>query len=250
MKSHILVETANVKAGNECLRYLLGRPAAHQVGMAMIYGRPGLGKTQFSQRQAIQNGYVYLSALKASTPKSFLVDLLAKLRWRYENDDSRVIGHRPKLFREVIDLLNTHTTREHMPVIIIDETDNIIHYRHEEIIGMLRDIADNTVASVVLVGMQDLREKVMRLNTHYYNRFIYFCEFKPLSNEDCRKMCAELAEVKIATDLANYTNGKDQARGDARKIIKAIRFYEDIAKMLDVKELDLATFLKVTGKAK
>ena len=165
MKSHILVETANVKAGNDCLSYLLKRPAAHQVGMAMIYGRPGLGKTQFSQRQAIQNGYVYLSALKASTPKSFIADLLGRLRCRYEEDDSSVVGSRARLFRETVDLLNTCTTKDHMPVIIIDETDNIIHYRHEEIIGMLRDIADNTLASVVLVGMQDLREKVMRLNT-------------------------------------------------------------------------------------
>ncbi|HQO68622.1 MAG TPA: AAA family ATPase, partial [Candidatus Syntrophosphaera sp.] len=186
--------------------------------------------------------------LKASTPKSFIADLLGRLRWRYEEDDSRVVGSRARLFRETVDLLNTCTTKDHMPVIIIDETDNIIHYRHEEIIGMLRDIADNTIASVVLVGMQDLREKVMRLNTHYYNRFIYFCEFKPLTNEDCRSMCAGLADISIASDLANYTNAKDQARGDARKIVKAIRLYEDIAKILDVKELDLKSFLKATGK--
>lgn len=249
MKNHILVQTANVQAGNECLDYLLNRPAAHQVGLAMIYGRPGLGKTQFSMRQAITNNYVYLSALKASTPKSFTVDLLSKIYQRYHPDHTNpIVGSKAKLFRQIVDTLNSHTTEFHMPVIIIDETDNIIHYKHEEIIGMLRDIADNTIAAVVLVGMQDLREKVMRLNTHYYNRFIYFAEFKPLSNEDCRKMCSLISDIHIADDLASYTNSKEQARGDARKIIKAIRLYEEMAAIMKVNSLNLQSFLRAVGK--
>jgi len=135
-----------------------------------------------------------------------------------------------------------------MPVIIIDEVDNIIHYPHEEIIGMLRDIADNTVATVVMVGMQDLREKVMKLNSHYYNRFIYFAEFKPLTDNDVLMMCAELSTIAISPDLARYTNEKPQARGDARKVVKAIRLYEEIALKLSQPSLDLNTYLKVVGK--
>jgi DNA transposition AAA+ family ATPase len=248
MKSHILARTQNVQRGLDCLSYVLARPVANQVGLAMIYGRPGLGKTQFSQRYAIENDYVYLSALKASTPKSFTVELLSHLRRRYEPSRTEaIVGPKARLFREILDTLNLHTTKLHQPVILIDEVDNIIHYPHEEIIGMLRDIADNTVASVVLIGMQDLREKVMKLNTHYYNRFIYFAEFKPLSEADVALMCAELSDIVIAPDLAKFTNEPSQANGDARKVVKAIRLYEEITAKLSLKTLDLNTYKKVVS---
>lgn len=246
MKNHILAPTQNVQRGLDCLSYLLARPVAHQVGLAMIYGRPGLGKTQFSMRYAIEHDAVYFSALKASTPKSFVVELLRKLRERYEPDNTRPIsGPKARLFREILDTINIHTSRAHMPLILIDEVDNILHYPHEEIIGMLRDIADNTVAAVVLIGMQDLRDKVMKLNSHYYNRFIYFAEFKPLSDADAVILCGSLADITIADDLAYLANS--QAKGDARKLIKAIRLYEEIASKLNLNSLDLNTYQKVVA---
>jgi len=249
MKSHILARTKNVQRGLDCLSYVLSRPVANQVGLAMIYGRPGLGKTQFSQRYAIENDYVYLSALKASTPKSFTVELLTHLRRRYEPDNSTAVtGPKARLFRKILDTLNIHTTKLHQPVILIDEVDNILHYPHEEIIGMLRDIADNTVASVVLIGMQDLREKVMKLNSHYYNRFIYFAEFKSLTDADVALMCSDLADIVIAPDLAKFTNDKSQANGDARKVIKSIRLYEEIAAKLSLSSLDLNLYQKVVSR--
>ena len=246
MKNHILAKTKNVESGLACMRYLQGRPIAHQVGLGMIYGRPGLGKTQFSMRYAIENNAVYLSALKASSPKSFVVELLQAVRAVYEPQNNEVIrGHKARLFRELLDTLNTYTTTSHLPLIIVDETDNILHYRNEDIVGMLRDIADNSVTSVVLVGMQNLRDKIAKLNTHYYNRFIYFAEFRPIDAEDCILLCRELSDIEITEDLARFTNERGQANGDARKIVKAIRLYEEIAAKLGVKTLDLATYRKV-----
>ncbi len=185
-------------------------------------------------------------ALKSSSPKSFTVELLRALRNRYEPDNTEpIIGFKSKLFREILDLINAHSSSSSAPVIFIDEVDNIIHFPHEEIVGMIRDIADNTIASVILIGMQNLREKVLKLNTHYYNRFIYFAEFKPLSNQDCLLMCKTLSDITISDDLALFTNQKDQSNGDARKIIKSIRLYEEIAKKLNLNSLDLKTYLKV-----
>lgn len=246
MKNHILAPTKNVQRGLDCMRYLQGRPVAHQVGLGMIYGRPGLGKTQFSMRYAIENNAVYLSALKASSPKSFVVELLQAVRAVYEPQNNEVIrGHKARLFRELLDTLNTYTTTSHLPLIIVDETDNILHYRNEDIVGMLRDIADNSVTSVVLVGMQNLRDKIAKLNTHYYNRFIYFAEFRPLDNEDCLLLCQQLSDIEISEDLARFTNERKQANGDARQIIRAIRLYEEIAEKLGLKSIDLATYRKV-----
>ncbi|MDD3633303.1 MAG: ATP-binding protein [Candidatus Cloacimonetes bacterium] len=246
MKSHILVPTQNVKKGLDCLSYVLNRPVANQVGLAMIYGKPGLGKTQFSIRYAIDHNCVYLSALKAYSPKSFTQELLRALLNLYEPDNAEpIIGSRAKLFREILDLINNNSNANSAPIIFIDEVDNIIHYPHEEIVGMIRDIADNTIATIILVGMQNLREKILKLNTHYYNRFIYFAEFKPLTNQDCLIMCKSLADINIADDLALFTNQKDQAAGDARKIIKSIRLYEEIAQKLNINSLDLKTYHKV-----
>ena len=247
MKSHLLVRTQNVIRGLECINYIINRPVANQLGLGMIYGKPGLGKTQFSMRYAIEHNYVYMSALKASSPKSFVVDLYRQVRERYnpEESDQPITGHKAKIFRSLLDLINVNTTRMHQPMIFIDEVDNILHYPHEEIIGMLRDIADNTVASVILVGMQNLRDKIQKLNTHYYNRFIYFAEFKPLTDNDAVLLCRELAEIEISPELACYANRKDQANGDARKIIKSIRLYEEIAGKMGVKKLTLEKYKEV-----
>jgi len=246
MKTHILAPTKNVRRGLDCLRYLQARPVAHQVGLAMIYGRPGLGKTQFSMRYAIENNAVYLSALKASSPKSFVIELLRAVRAVYEPQNAEPIrGTRAILFRELLDSINLHTTKAHLPVIIVDEVDNILHHRHEDIVGMLRDIADNTVASVVLVGMQQLRDKIAKLNTHYYYRFIYFAEFRPIDNEDARLLCQQLSDITIADDLARFTSERGQANGDARKIVKAIRLYEEIAAKLGTKSLNLAEYQRI-----
>lgn len=249
MKSHLLVNTRNTQRGLECVNYLMNRPVANQLGLGMIYGKPGLGKTQFSMRYVIEHNYVYLSALKASSPKSFIVDLYRSLRERYAPEENEpIVGHKARIFREILDLINLNTTREHQPVIFIDEVDNILHYPHEEIIGMLRDIADNTVASVILVGMQNLRDKIQKLNSHYYNRFIYFAEFKPLTDNDAVLLCRELAEIEISAELARFANRKDQANGDARKIIKSIRLFEEIAGKMGVQKLSLADFQKVVLK--
>ncbi len=58
-------------------------------------------------------------------------------------------------------------------------------------------------------------------------------------------MCKSLADINIADDLAIFTNQKDQAAGDARKIIKSIRLYEEIAHKLNINSLDLKTYHKV-----
>jgi hypothetical protein len=58
-------------------------------------------------------------------------------------------------------------------------------------------------------------------------------------------MCKELSDIEIAEDLARYSNEKSQAGGDARKLFKAIRLYEEIAAKLGIKSLNLNDYMKV-----
>ncbi len=237
MRDHILSETANIRAASQALAYLLSRPIAHQPGLGMIYGAPGLGKTQFSQRTCIRGDYVYYSAKKADTAKSFVASLAYLLMLRYHpRDYPRLTGSASTLFNKALDIINANTSQNHLPVIFIDEVDNIIHAPHEEIVGMLRDIVDNTAAVVMLIGMQDLRNKMVKLNTHYYNRVVYFCEFSPLDLADVRLMVRDLCEVTLDATLVKQILAN--SAGDARKVIKYIRHYEELASANHLTNLD------------
>ena len=102
MKTHILAPTKTSAAGSTASA--TSRPALWPTRSgSMIYGRPGLGKTQFSMRYAIENNAVYLSALKASSPKSFVIELLRAVRAVYEPQNAEPIrGTRAILFRELL----------------------------------------------------------------------------------------------------------------------------------------------------
>lgn len=244
MKEHILVKTKNIGLFNQAIDYALTRQIAHQSGIIVVYGNPGLGKTQCTMREAINNRWVWYSARKADTPKGFIQQLTHQLLMRYYPQQTPYIsGSKSTLFNRCVDIINENTTSEHMPVILIDEVDNIIHEAHEGIIGMLRDIADNTAAVVGLVGMQELRVKLMKLNAHYYKRVAYFCEFKQLDRSDVSLLCRELSDVTIAADKVNDIT--QQSKGDARDVIKSIRSCEEIAHAYTLREIDLATFNKL-----
>lgn len=248
MRDHILSETENIRAGQEALEYLMNRPIAHQPGLGMIYGAPGLGKTQFSQRTCIRNNYIYYSSKQADTSKSFIASLHYLLMLRYNpRENPGIHGSRATLFNLCLDILNANTTLQHIPVLFIDEVDNIIHFPNEEIVGMLRDIVDNSAAVVILIGMQDLRKKIIKLNAHYYNRVVFFCEFMPLSKEDVKLMVRDLCEVSLSAEL--ITGISEKAKGDARKVVKQIRYYEELAGANGLKNLDGKTAAELmTGK--
>lgn len=247
MRDHILSETSNIKAAHQAVSYLLSRPIAHQPGLGMIYGAPGLGKTQFSQRTCIRNDYVYLSAHKADTAKSFISSLATALMLRYyPREYTALHGSASTLFNRVLEIINANSNASHLPVIFIDEVDNIIHYPHENIVGMLRDIVDNTAAVVMLIGMQDLRNKIVKLNAHYYNRVVYFCEFSPLTLADIRLITRDLCEITLAEDLVRSIH--ESSKGDARKVIKYLRHYEEIAAANHLSSLDSTTARKLILK--
>lgn len=50
MKQGTLVRTLNVIAADRCIEYLLNRPKMEMVGLGLIYGKPGLGKTTYASR--------------------------------------------------------------------------------------------------------------------------------------------------------------------------------------------------------
>lgn len=78
-----LIQTINVIKAQECIDFLLTRPKQEIVGLGMLYGKPGLGKTTFATRTAFRNGYTYLRLEATSTPKTFAKELLASFNEKY-----------------------------------------------------------------------------------------------------------------------------------------------------------------------
>ena len=65
MKQGKLIQTRNVAAADACVAELKARPKLEMVGLGLIYGAPGLGKTTYAQRSALPAHRVYLHPVLA-----------------------------------------------------------------------------------------------------------------------------------------------------------------------------------------
>ncbi len=212
MKQNQLIKISNVVEADQCINYLINRPQTEMVGLGLLYGRPGLGKTAFAQRIAFQRGYIYLRLEAFTTAKTFSVKLLTTLYEHFSINDVVPTGTTDNVFKLCIEILEDHPET----VIIIDEIDYA--YKHPKLLGSIRDIVDETLVIVILVGMQTARDHLSRLNEHYFDRCNAFVEFKPATKKDIRLIAHEIMEIPV-TDLM-VTQIYENCRGNLRKAIK------------------------------
>ncbi len=231
MRERILAETENVRGAKKCIAYLQDRPKTEMVGLGLLYGAPGLGKTRFAKRLAYTNDYIYLRLEASMTAKVFARELLRLLHYRYDVSDEGYHGSTSTLFRRCIDLLQSHPEA----VVIIDEIDYA--FNQPMLLGSIRDIVDETLAIVVLVGMKDAKEKLLKANAHYFDRCNYFYEFKKLSREDVDLVCKAVSEVKMRSDLVTYIH--KTTHGNFRRIIKIFEVVEKVAAAKQLTEVSL-----------
>lgn len=224
----LLVQTENVKAAQKALSYLLRRPKSEMVGLGLIYGAPGLGKSRFALRTAFQNGYIYLRLDATMTQKAFLTRLLKSLQYRLSRDFP-IRGDSHKLYGEIIELLNEYPDI----VIFIDEVDYA--FKKRGLLGSIRDLVDDSQVTIMLFGMQDARMNLLKANAHYFDRCNYFVEFKPLSLADTAAICSEAGEVKMSDDVVEWIH--KNSKGTVRKMMKLLDYVEMTAKERGLKEV-------------
>ena len=143
MKQGKLVRTQNVIAADKCIEYLLTRPKLEMVGLGLLYGRPGLGKTTYASRIAFSQGYLYLRLEATTTPKAFASKLLLALYKRFGMGEYIPYGTANDLFMMCITVLEDHKDT----IIVVDEIDYA--FRHPQLLGAIRDIVDVTTAIAV-----------------------------------------------------------------------------------------------------
>jgi replication-associated recombination protein RarA len=217
-----LVKTQNVLEAENCVQYLLDRPKMEMVGLGLLYGKPGLGKTTYASRIAFSRGYIYQRLEATIRPKSFATQLLESLNSRFGISSYAVQGATNTLFRRILALLEDHPDT----VLVLDEIDYA--FAHPDLLGMIRDIVDETLAIVVLVGMQNAKEKLLQVNEYYFDRCNIFYEFAPVTKPDIAQLCKEVLEVKTQPDIVDYVHF--HACGSMRKAMKLLHTIEQTAK--------------------
>ncbi len=228
MKQLAMSTTKNVVNGQKMIEYLLNRPKTEMVGLGLIYGQPGLGKSRFAKQQAIMNDYVYLRLEATMTAKSFSVRLLEVLRYHLGITKTPIWGSTNEIFNKILDILRHYDNL----VIIIDEIDYA--FDRKRILGSIRDIVDETLSVVVLVGMSDAREKLLMADAHYFDRCNYFCEFQEVTEEDIRLLCQEVPDVRIDDKIVKFL--KKVTKGNLRKLMKALYSIETTSKAYNISE--------------
>ena len=220
--------TKNVVNGQKMIEYLLNRPKTEMVGLGMIYGQPGLGKSRFAKQQAIMNDYVYLRLEASMAHKSFLIRLLEIIRFHLGMSKTPIYGSTNDIYHKIIDILRNYDNL----VIIIDEIDYA--FDNKKILGSIRDIVDETLSVIILVGMSNARERLLMADAHYFDRCNYFCEFQEISEDDIRLLCNEIPDVKIEDKIVSFL--KKVTKGNIRKLMKALYSIETTSKAYDISE--------------
>ncbi len=188
MKQGKLITTANVVKADRAIEYLRKRPKLELVGLGLVYGKPGLGKSTWASRTAFGKGYIYLRLESTTTPKNFAQRLLTSLACRYNYGNVPTCGATNTIFKRCMAILENHEDA----VIIVDEID--YSFNNKQLLGAIRDIVDETLSIVILVGMQNAKEKLLQVNEYYFDRCNVFCEFSSSDKKDISELCRQVMD--------------------------------------------------------
>lgn len=213
----VFVKTKNVKNFVSTLANLQNR-AKGVPGMALVYGEPGLGKTQAALWWVANNqeDAIYVSATQSMTTKWLLEEIIRELG---DSPFYRTSEIFEQIVRELI---------KRPKVIIVDEIDYLAH--EKSTIEMLRDIHDRTHTPIVLIGMTYADKKLKRYR-HLYDRLSEILQFQKFPFEDTKNLINELSEVKFDNSAIEYMQNCDNR---FRQIVKIIDKAESFAKSNEI----------------
>ena len=216
------IKTKNVKNFITMMNNLQNR-AEGVPGMALVYGEPGLGKTQAILWWAAQNNAVYIRSTNLMSGRWLLEELAEGLGempyYRFSN-----------LFKQVITQLLSEPR-----VIIIDEVDYLAS--DAKTIETLRDIHDKTNTPIILVGMGRADKKLMRYK-HLFDRISEIVKFEPFKEQDVKDIITQLCEIEISDCGVKFIYSQTSR---FRQIVKMVNKAEQLAKSNNLSLLDEIT---------
>ena len=215
----VFVKTNNVKRFITMMNNLQNR-AEGVPGMALVYGEPGLGKTQTINWWAFKNSAILVRCTQLMSARWLLSEILEEM--------GEIYGYKiSDCFKLVVRNLLVNPQ-----IIIIDEVDYLT--ADSRAVETLRDIHDKTNVPIVLVGMINAKSRLKKFN-HLYDRLSEIVKFEKFSKNDIKTIVQELSEVEMTECAIRYiyTN-----LNRFRQIVKVINKAEIIAKANGLSSID------------
>ena len=216
--NRIFVKTANVKNFIGLVENLLNKPK-NIPKMGLIYGEPGLGKSQTALWLACKYDAIYLRVTNLMTGRWLLEEIAKEMDEipRYLTSDN---------FNLIVQKL-----KQKPQLIIVDEIDYLMN--NLKTIEILRDIHDETNCPIIFVGMGLAHKKLERYK-HLFDRFSEIVKFETFGVNDLSQIVSQLSEVTFTPDAVEYIHTKYNR---FRQIVQLINQMETFAKDNNLTEI-------------
>lgn len=218
--NRIFVKTTNVKNFIGLVENLLNKPK-NIPKMGLIYGEPGLGKSQTALWLACKYDAIYLRATNLMTGRWLLEEIAKEIDEipRYLTSDN---------FNLIVQKL-----KQKPQLIIVDEIDYLMN--NLKTIEILRGIHDETNCPIIFVGMGLTHKKLERYK-HLFDRFSEIVKFETFGVNDIAQIINQLTEIKFTADSIEYIHKKYNR---FRQIVQLINQLGIIAKDNNLQEINL-----------
>jgi len=214
----IFVKTQNVKNFIGLVENLIKKPK-NIPKMGLVYGEPGLGKSQTALWLACKYDGIYLRASNLMTGRWLLEEMVKELDEipRFLTSDN---------FNIVVKKL-----KQNPQIIFIDEIDYLMN--NYKSIETLRDIHDETDCPIIFIGMGLAHRKLERYK-HLYDRFSEIIKFETFGVNDLSQIINQLSEVTFTPDAIEYIHSKYNR---FRQIVQLINQMETFSKDNNLAEI-------------
>ncbi len=214
----IFVKTQNVKNFIGLVENLINKPK-NIPKMGLVYGEPGLGKSQTALWLSCKYDGIYLRASNLMTGRWLLEEMVKELDEipRFLTSDN---------FNIVVKKL-----KKNPQVIFIDEFDYLMN--NYKTIETLRDIHDETGCSIIFIGMGLAHRKLERYK-HLYDRFSEILKFETFGVNDLSQIIGQLSEITFTPDAIEYIHSKYNR---FRQIVQLINQMETFSKDNNLTEI-------------
>lgn len=222
----IFVKTQNVKNFIGLVENLQNKPK-NIPKMGLVYGEPGLGKSQTALWLVCKYDAIYLRATNLMTGRWLLEELVKELDEipRYLTSDN---------FNLVVKKL-----KQKPKIIFIDEIDYLMN--NYKSIETLRDIHDETGCPIIFIGMSLAHRKLDRYK-HLYDRFSEILKFEVFTVEDLKHIFEQLSEITFTVETIEYIHKKYSR---FRQIVQLINQMETFAKDNNLAEINLEVISQI-----
>ncbi|MBR2430794.1 AAA family ATPase [bacterium] len=222
----IFVKTTNVKNFIGLVENLINKPK-NIPKMGLVYGEPGLGKSQTALWLACKYNGIYLRASNLMTGRWLLEEMVKELDEipRFLSSDN---------FNVVVKKL-----KQNPQIIFIDEIDYLMN--NYKSIETLRDIHDETGCLIIFIGMGLVHRKLERY-THLYDRFSEVLKFETFGVNDLSQIIGQLSEVKFSPESIEYIHSKFNR---FRQIVQLINQMETFSKDNNLTEINMEVISQI-----